>query len=184
MLTRRRLLLVRGEAGSSAGPASRFGGVGILRFFAIGMSLTACAGQEAQDPVGQAFAAYADCMRSEGISLADPEVDESGRRTVGGREGFPADVYDKADAECKRFIDAVLTRPTDRNGTGNGSDARGSMLACLRARGIDVPDADDPIATASTVNATDAELQGAVRTCEQEVYADDHAHHHDDSEEG
>jgi hypothetical protein len=99
-----------------------------------------------------AFLAYAQCMRENGIDMPDPQVSEDGsgetRVTISGGEGpsngGAADkaTFEKADTACRHFLASVTQ---DGNGFQMSAEDQDKMLQfarCMREHGVDMPDPD------------------------------------------
>lgn len=97
----------------------------------------------------EAFLAYAQCMRDEGIDMPDPEIieDSSGEGATGGAlrveiDGAGPDKEDfrAADATCKKHLANVVDGPVSRGLSPEDEEKLLAFARCMREHGIDMPD--------------------------------------------
>lgn len=102
--------------------------------------------RDSPETVEEAYMAFTECMREEGVDMPDPEVDADGNIT-GIRIGDPdnpdldVEAMRAASANCQHLLEGFTL------GAGNvdQSAAQDSILeyaACMRDHGIDFPDPD------------------------------------------
>ena len=110
---------------------------------------TATADTTAVDPE-QAMLDFAQCMRDQGIDMADPTTDENGNfqmmRPSGGGEGGEFDPADReamqaAREACSEYLEG-LAQQFDRPDMTEMQDLMLEYAACMRENGVDMPDPD------------------------------------------
>ncbi|MFI6024479.1 hypothetical protein [Amycolatopsis magusensis] len=147
------------------------GGVPVL---ALLFALTACGGSDSGGPAQEnktqdSLLQYAQCMRDNGVQLADPQPGSPGAMYEGVDKESAAFVA--ANKTCGHFLDGVVQ---DRQNQDSGDQAQQDeeMLAlakCLREKGIDVP---DPVPGSDTpfgdkLDRTDPATSKALKDCQQ-----------------
>jgi hypothetical protein len=100
----------------------------------------------------EAFLAYAQCMRDEGIDMPDPEIvqDSSGEGTVSGGirveingTGPDKEEFRAAEATCKKHLANIVGGPTSRGLSPEDEEKLLAYARCMREHGIDMPDPQD-----------------------------------------
>lgn len=98
----------------------------------------------------QAMLDFAQCMRDNGIDMADPTTDENGNlqmmRPSGGGEGGafePADreAMQAAREACSQYLEGIA-QGFDRPDMTEMQDLMLEYAACMRENGVDMPDPD------------------------------------------
>lgn len=134
--------------------------------------------------------AYSQCLRDQGLDVADPEVDADGNLVMGrprfggggggggtGGGGFDRDAFVKAQETCGEPPVGGFGRAG-----GDASAMQDTMLAfaeCMRGEGFDVPDPDFSGATGGAgaggifgaLDRDDPKVAAAMESC-QSVFAD------------
>ena len=94
----------------------------------------------------QAMLDFAACMRSHGVDMPDPEVDENGGVMIqigSGDDQGPQDNMQEAMEDCQ---DKMPRGPVTRDGGGfDPTEMQDEMLEfaqCMRSHGVDMPDPD------------------------------------------
>jgi hypothetical protein len=115
-----------------------------------GASASPVASTAPTDPQ-EAFLAFAQCMRDNGIDMPDPEiVDDVGGGNVGMafKVGGDAGSVDKeefraADGACKHYLANVISDTTTGGISPEDEDKLLAFTHCMREHGIDMPDPTD-----------------------------------------
>lgn len=98
-----------------------------------------------------AFLAYAQCMRENGVDMPDPQVSEDGsgdtRVTIGaegpGSGGSAAKAtFEKADTACRHFLASVTQDGKAFQMSAEDQDKMLQFARCMREHGVDMPDPD------------------------------------------
>jgi hypothetical protein len=129
----------------------------------------------------EAFLAYAQCMRDEGIDMPDPEIieDSSGEGTVSGGirveingTGPDKEEFREAEATCKKHLANVVDSPTSRGLSPEDEEKLLAYARCMREHGIDMPDPQDggliineEGADGANLDPNDPEFQAAQEAC-------------------
>nr|AFI57014.1 QmnJ [Amycolatopsis orientalis] len=136
-------------------------------------ALTACSGNEPAQPqqgntAQDSLLQYAQCMRDNGVQLADPQPDNPGAMYQGVDKDSAAFVA--ANKTCGHFLDGVVQERQNQD-SGDQAQQDEEMLAlakCLREKGIDVP---DPVPGSDTpfgdkLDRTDPATSKALKECQ------------------
>lgn len=95
----------------------------------------------------EAMLALAECLRGQGLQVADPEMGEDGQPRPGqlfrpDTEGaFDREEFRAAMDACSEFTDAITTQ-FDRADRADMEDQMVQYAACMRENGYDMPDPD------------------------------------------
>ena len=87
---------------------------------------------------------FAQCMRENGVDMADPKTDENGRVVIEG--GGPAEDalgdpdFKKADAACRKFLQDALPPRMSEAEQKEFKDKALAHAKCMREQGVDFPD--------------------------------------------
>lgn len=126
----------------------------ILATFGLLLAVAGCGDDGSGDDTaldpGEATLAYADCMRSHGIDMPDPDVTEDGAVSIAvgtpGGDGEPDDipshdVFREAEEECGRLLDQAAG-DLDRDPEAEAAmlDEMTAVAGCMQERGHNMPD--------------------------------------------
>jgi hypothetical protein len=106
----------------------------------------AAAAEEIPDPVDaeQALLAFTQCLRDEGLDIADPTVDSDGNPRLSrpdfGEDGPPEGFRESAEA-CQELLEGVTLGRQQRDLT-EFQDTFLEFASCMRDNGYDMPDPD------------------------------------------
>jgi len=174
-----RPLLALGLAAVLAACSGADTGPGVATLEDPGASASPVASTAPTDPQ-EAFLAFAQCMRDNGIDMPDPEiVDDAGGGNVGMafKVGGDAGSVDKeefraADAACKHFLANVISDKTTGGISPEDEDKLLEFTHCMREHGIDMPDpqtsgviVDEEQGTGSNLDPNDPDFQAAQEAC-------------------
>jgi hypothetical protein len=93
-----------------------------------------------EDPQEQAVK-WAQCMREQGVDVAEPEVNEDGQvlSDLRGNQNIDQDKLDAARKACKEYL-PVSDKMEDLQGDPGFQEAQLRFAQCMRDHGVDVPD--------------------------------------------
>jgi hypothetical protein len=144
-----------------------------------GASASPVASTAPTDPQ-EAFLAFAQCMRDNGIDMPDPEiVDDVGGGNVGMafKVGGDAGSVDKeefraADGACKHYLANVISDTTTGGISPEDEDKLLAFTHCIREHGIDMPDpqtsgviVDEEQGTGPKLDPNDPDFEAAQEAC-------------------
>ncbi|WP_165436328.1 hypothetical protein [Amycolatopsis suaedae] len=135
------------------------------------LALAACGsedpGEHKENSTQQSLLGYASCMRENGIDLPDPAEGDPGSLYQGIDQTTPA--FTAAHTKCAHLLQGLVDERQQQNG-GDQAQQHEEMLAlaaCLRERGIDVPDpvqgAEKPFG--DSLDRTDPAVAEAIKAC-------------------
>ena len=92
----------------------------------------------------EAMLAFTQCLRDQGLDIADPEVDDEGNLRLarpGQDADFDREAFQAAREACAQFLEGVSFgfREFDRTEI---EDTLVEFAACMRDNGVDMPDPD------------------------------------------
>jgi hypothetical protein len=158
--------------------ARSFGAVAAAVLVVMG----ACAGSEANRTAGGAqqqrldeeaqALAFAECMRDNGIDMADPAPGQEGLREAlhAAQGNYDRATLEEANAECRDLL------PQRAHAGGHDAarqEALLDMAECLRDQGVEVPDNLEQ-QEGLLHNLDDDELRAAMEKCREALTGGDH----------
>ena len=157
-------------------------GVAALLVLALAMLASACGGTESGSgdadngqTTQDAALKWAECMRKNGVDVADPTVDESGRLVITPDSEAPdprQPGFRRAMEACDDFMRKALPNPGDmsKEEQARMRDAALEFAKCMRARGIDIPDpSTSGGGVAIPVDPNDPAFRRAAEACEDKL---------------
>ena len=115
---------------------------------AAALTLAACGGSnspssaDAQAKREQAQLNFARCMRSHGVNMPDPKPGPGGGpglMRVGGKDGISPQVFERANAACRKYIQAAMPKLSPAQ-QAELRDQALKFAKCMRQHGVDMPD--------------------------------------------
>ena len=162
-----------GTGGSSSGVASL---EDVVTTQAVETETDQVTGQEATE---QAFLAFAQCMRDQGIDMADPTVDTDGNviparpNFASGSGTFDREAMQSARDTCGDALEGIVLGFERRDDT-EFQDQALAYAQCMRDNGVDMPDPDFSEGSGpgrglfggGDIDPTDPTFQSANEACE------------------
>jgi hypothetical protein len=109
-----------------------------------GLALTACGAEE--EPAADreqanrdAFLAYAQCMREQGIDMPDPQPGQRGIQ-LRAPKGVTPEEMEEAEAACRKHLDEIEGPELSDEQQKEFQEAALEHARCMREHGIDMPD--------------------------------------------
>ncbi|NDL58297.1 hypothetical protein [Phytoactinopolyspora mesophila] len=142
-----------------------------------GDSSASAAGEGAEASEEQLILGFYQCLRDNGLDVADPDLEGSGPQAGGGPPGI--DTNDPAAMEvvelCRDAVLGDVEGPMQFGDGAGGNMADTSSLiefvSCIRDQGIDMPDpsSDGRLAMPDNVDPQSNEFQAAVQECSEHL---------------
>ena len=114
---------------------------------ACGLALSACGADDpAAEPAADrqqanrdAMLAYAQCMRENGVDMADPEPGQRGIR-LRAPKGVTPEQMETAEQACRKHLDDIEAPELSEEQQKEFQEAALAHARCMREHGIDIPD--------------------------------------------